>query len=268
MYSIEDWKKNSLIKMDKFSSKLYNKIKGLTCIIELTKDESYIKQIEDVVDTIFVDINHIDNFNKYINDNDIPISSIIKRKNKILNNKITIPTYVEDDVFIDMIIRNDGDIHAENEFVFRNASENGYLAIVECLIKYNADIHAKNNYALRWASRDGHLDVVKFLIEHGADIHDENDQAFISASDNGHIEIIEYLISHGADVHVNNNQALRHASNRGHLEVVKYLLSHGADIHSNNYLELQWASENGHLDVVECLLSHGAEGLRHSWRCS
>jgi hypothetical protein len=84
-------------------------------------DNSIIKQIEDIIDTIFVDISHINNFNKMINDNDdnIPISNIIKRKNKILINKpipqlnIT-PSNINKHLIelINIVIENDGDIHA------------------------------------------------------------------------------------------------------------------------------------------------------------
>jgi hypothetical protein len=45
--------------MEKFKVKLFNKIKGLKCIIELIKKydiKSIIKQIEDIIDTILIDI--------------------------------------------------------------------------------------------------------------------------------------------------------------------------------------------------------------------
>jgi hypothetical protein len=95
-YDIKEWKRQILTKMENFRSTLLNKISRLNCIIEIIiiinkiEYNSIIKQIEDIIDTIFVNISHIDNFNQFIDN--IPISSIIKRKNKILNTSIVIPT--------------------------------------------------------------------------------------------------------------------------------------------------------------------------------
>jgi hypothetical protein len=101
-YTIEEWKKQILLQMDNFKSKLTNKIKGLNCIIEITMNvnddydyTSFVKQLDDIIDTMFVDISHIDNFSQLINN--LPISNIIKRKNTILNNNknnIIIPSEI------------------------------------------------------------------------------------------------------------------------------------------------------------------------------
>jgi hypothetical protein len=146
--SIDDWKKQTLIEMKKFEDKLNNKIKGLNCIMEMTNYHREItKQIEDIIDTIYVDISHIYNFNQMSNDNDIPISNIIKRKNQILNNKSVM--YINTNNLdkhliecIDIIIANNGDIHTDNDDVLIWASKDGYLDIVKCLIKYGSNIHA------------------------------------------------------------------------------------------------------------------------------
>jgi ankyrin repeat protein len=91
------------------------------------------------------------------------------------------------------------------------------------LISVNADIHADNDYALRLASENGHLEVVKLLLEHNANIHSNNDDALRSASVNGHLEVVKLLLEHNADIHADNDYALRLASSKGHLEVVKLL---------------------------------------------
>jgi hypothetical protein len=89
-----------------------------------------------------VNINHIDNFNKFIND--FPISHIIKRKNTILNNEIVIHINIPDstDEYLytaKHIVENDADIDAKNDHVFRRATSNGNLDIIKCLIKYGAE---------------------------------------------------------------------------------------------------------------------------------
>jgi hypothetical protein len=109
--------------MKKFEDKLYNKIKGLNCISEIIRNHnSIIKQIEDIIDTIYVDISHINNFNNIINDSNIPISNIIKRKKVILNKNFvaSIPRLGSDIPrrsinFINILINQDVDIHAGND---------------------------------------------------------------------------------------------------------------------------------------------------------
>jgi ankyrin repeat protein len=259
-HDIEYWKKQTLIEMRNFKSKLNNKINGLTCTMELIMNHnSIIKEIEDIIDTIFVDISHINNFNQVINDDNIPISYIIKRKNQILNNKITITININDTIpshlikFINIIIKNDGDIHY---YVLEWASSNGHLDVVKCLIAHGADVHSENDVALQCAASNGNLDVVEFLIAHGADIHVNNDYALRWASRNGNLDVIECLIKHGANIHASNDQALSFASSQGHLGVIKCLIKYGANIQTINDLELRFASMNGHLDVVEYLTNH------------
>jgi hypothetical protein len=260
---VEYWKKYILTKMDEFRDKLNNKIKGLNCMMEIVSLDSFTKQLENIIDTIYVDISHIDNFNKLIND--LPISHIIKRKNKILNNTTVIPDDIKNNVnkelisIIDIIIKNHADIHANNECALRWACTNGYLKIVECLIKYGADIHAKDDLAICVASENGHLNIVKCLISHGANINTCNDYSFRYASGCGHLDIVECLISHGIDINARDGHAISYASEYGYLDVVELLIKNGADVHADNEYALQCASKNGHLAVVEYLMKHGAD---------
>jgi len=62
-------------------------------------------------------------------------------------------------------------LHHENNYALKLASENGNLSVVKYLVENGADIHTADDYALRWASQCGHLPVVKYLLEKGANIH-------------------------------------------------------------------------------------------------
>ena len=256
-YSIEDWKKQTLIQMEKFKSKLNNKIKGLNCIIDiLMPDDSVIKQIKDVIDTILIDITHIDRIVENINI--IPISHLIKRKHKILNNTIVIPIDIPTNDIVDIIIKNELDIHADIDYAFQIACINGYLDIVKCLVKYGANINTRDNYSLRWASYNGHLDVVKYLIDHGANIKSNKNVSLRWASESGHIKIVELLIERGADIHTFNEWALLRACENGHLAVVECLIKNGADIHINKDLAYRYAMMHLNTAVADCLIKHGA----------
>jgi hypothetical protein len=271
IYSVEYWKQQVLIKIEKHHTILNSKINGLKCIYELIRSyskEQTIKQIEDIIDTFLVDKSHIDNFNKLIND--LPISNIVKTKNKILSNNIIIPpmgditSSIKDKLSkslinsINSIIDNGANIDYNNDWILRLASEYGNLTIVECLTKYGADVHADNDYALRRASHNGHLAVVKCLIENNASINANNGDSLKLASINGHIDIVKYLIEHDAYIHIDNESALIHASLHGRLDIVELLISHGADVNACNGRALQGATKRGHLAVVECLKVRGA----------
>ena len=71
--------------------------------------------------------------------------------------------------------------------------KDGHLEVVVYLVEHGANIHADNDYAIRLASENGHLEVVRYLVEHGADIHANNDYAIRLASENGHLEVVRYL---------------------------------------------------------------------------
>jgi ankyrin repeat protein len=277
VYTIGYWKKQTLIEIQKFEDKLNNKIRVLNHILELVQEyKEIIKQIEDASDTTYVNISHINDFNKIINDDDnLPISHIIKRKNTILNNNPIISIDNIDKLdkhlieFIDIIIKNNGDIHANNESALIWASMYGHISVVECLIKYgaaegwshlgDADIHAKDDLAICVASENGHLNIVKCLISHGANINTRNDYSFRYASGCGHLDIVECLISHGIDINARDGHAISYASEYGYLDVVELLIKNGADVHADNEYALQCASKNGHLAVVEYLMKHGAD---------
>ena len=291
--SINIWKKHTLSKIQKFKTSLIIKNNGLNCMIEIIDNNhseynSIVKQIENIIDTIYITINHIDNFNLFINK--IPISHSIKRKGEILNTKIDIKIDMVDrsNKILNEIIKHEADInrskalwsasingcldiveclikyganiHVQDEYALKSASERGHLAIVESLVKNGANIHVDHDYAFRYASLNGHLAVVEYLIENGADINaTREDNALYNASVNGHLDIVKYLISHGAYINAQDDLAIRGASLNGYLIIVEYLIEHGADIHAQVDFAFRCAAEYGHLDVVEYLINHGAD---------
>ena len=62
-----------------------------------------------------------------------------------------------------MLIENDANIHADDNYALKYASDYGHIDIVNLLIERGANIHAENDYALRWASYNGHIEIVKLL---------------------------------------------------------------------------------------------------------
>jgi ankyrin repeat protein len=80
------------------------------------------------------------------------------------------------------------------ELVLTVEAKNGRLDYVMIALNSGVDIHTENDFALRHASDEGHLDVVKFLVEKGADIHAQDDYALRIASRNGYLEVVKFLV--------------------------------------------------------------------------
>lgn len=57
-----------------------------------------------------------------------------------------------------------------------------------------ADMHANDEYVLRQAAYHGDYDTVKFLIQNGADVTANNNEALINAATEGHFDIVRLLI--------------------------------------------------------------------------
>jgi ankyrin repeat protein len=263
-HTIKEWKSVTLDKMNNLMFGLNTKIKGLTCLIELINNNneltSIVKQFEDIIDTILVDISHIDNFNQIINDDNIPISNIIKRKKILFNyyDNINIPKEIPslstDSQLIEIInaiLHN----NADNEKTLRWASRNGKLAVVEYLLKNKTNIHTWTDEALRDASQNGHLDVVECLINNGADIYACEDQAFRMACYYGNLDVVEFLISKGAYIHSCDDQPLKYACMHGHTDIVKCLIKNYDHNACDEHI-IHNARIDGYTDIVECLTKH------------
>lgn len=78
--------------------------------------------------------------------------------------------------------------------------QKGDIWLIKQLLEAGADVHAQNDYALRLASEYGHTEVLELLLEAGANVHADNDQALRVAAYGGHTEIIRLLVNYGASL--------------------------------------------------------------------
>jgi len=49
-------------------------------------------------------------------------------------------------------------------YTFQRACDESNLEVIEYLVSMGADIHANNDYAVRQASEKGHINIVKYLV--------------------------------------------------------------------------------------------------------
>ena len=111
----------------------------------------------------------------------------------------------------------------------REASENGFLKVIEYLIDLGANINCINNY-VHVSCENGHLDVIAFFYKNGINFHYENDRPLRAAAEKGQLDVVKYLIDIGLDVKAESNYCIRKASENNHTSVVKYLIEKGANI--------------------------------------
>ena len=106
-----------------------------------------------------------------------------------------------------------------------DGAKEGRLDHVIISIGLGADIHANDDWSLRVASENGRLEVVKYLVERGADIHARYDWPLRVAIYGKHLEVVKYLIKNGGNIYAMDDEALKWASKHEDLEVAKYLRS-------------------------------------------
>jgi ankyrin repeat protein len=158
------------------------------------------------------------------------------------------------DIALQLILKG-AKIHAENDDAFKSTTN---LDVLHMLLESRVDIHLDNDYKLRNATELAQWDLVKFLIQRGANIHVNDDYPLQSAASRGELAMVSYLLDKGADIHAADDIALQVASEYGYSEVVGLLLDRGANIHAVNDKALRAASRNGRLDVVRLLIERGA----------
>ena len=74
-----------------------------------------------------------------------------------------------------------------------DASLAGDAEEVKFLLELGADVHKDDDYAVRLASEYGRVEVVQLLIAAGADVRRYGDYALRSAVENGHDEVVKIL---------------------------------------------------------------------------
>ena len=89
--------------------------------------------------------------------------------------------------------------------------DNSVAVVTRDKVSVGADIHSNNDYAIRYASQQGHLDVVKYLVELG----EHRSPVQPARIDNNNVVVARDKVSVGANIHAVNNFAVIWASGNG-----------------------------------------------------
>lgn len=183
--------------------------------------DSFIKQIYGLIDTILVYITHIDNFIQNIDI--IPMSSLVKRKDEIMNMRIEVQNDISDNIskhfsgLVELIeiLKDDDNTYDD------------YTDVLKCFSEHSKNIDSINQHTILEAAYDGNLHLIKYLLH--MDVVVDRGVLLWLASLKGHLYVVDYLINNGADIHAHEDKAIYWASRRGHMEVVEYLIKYDAD---------------------------------------
>lgn len=154
-----------------------------------------------------------------------------------------------------------------------NASQKGYLNIVNILLEHGADVEAQNasgKNSLMLACFIGNLEVVKRLRLSGAswDVIDRGGSTPVHwAVDSGNHELVEWMINDGAKIGIRDRTAgwtplLRCCALSGNINVAHSLISMGSKVNASDEdgkTPLMIATLNGHTDLVKELIKYGAD---------
>ena len=112
------------------------------------------------------------------------------------------------------------------ESVFFKAIAEGNISIIDICLELNLVNQFANNSAFRNASQNGQIAIVdRFLQDGCVDPSADNNSAIRYASENGHIAVVDRLLQDGrVDPSAVNNFAICFASQNGHIAVVNRLL--------------------------------------------
>ena len=79
------------------------------------------------------------------------------------------------------------------------------MTIIKWCLKNDADIHTQNDYALRYTADQNQLEIVKFLIGKGANVNACNSEVLRKAIENKRTNMIKLLLANSFNFLLNKN---------------------------------------------------------------
>jgi len=115
----------------------------------------------------------------------------------VMEGKLLNAVRANDPIKVNMLLKNTTDV--EKLFALVEASEEGFLEIVQALIQTGIDINQERPFvqgsALRQAAWEGHTQIVRVLLEAGADVilppqNPKDSTALVLATQEGHFKVL------------------------------------------------------------------------------
>jgi ankyrin repeat protein len=167
------------------------------------------------------------------------------------------PTYALENAFgrdeVDAVqtLMNSG-AEIDSSDVFRYATRNGHIHLVEQVLSKGFEINHENSYGLRYSTHYNLQSMSKFLIENGANAN--HHEILMNAVSNNDIFTARKSLEHGADVHLYSETPLVKACSNNNSGMVNVLIEHGADPNANDDEPLRIACKFGAQDSIKSLI--------------
>jgi len=130
----------------------------------------------------------------------------------------------------------------------------GNLNFIIYLVKNDVDLHCEDNYVFDISCNYNYPDITRYFILESLDLCYWINKAFVIYTHIGNMEFVDELLKMGADVSYMNNDAIIFAANA---EMVKYLFDNGVDIVATYDDILRIAIQDKKTDIVKYLQSLG-----------
>jgi ankyrin repeat protein len=153
---------------------------------------------------------------------------------------------------LNYLIKNNFDIHYDDDITFYNAVRIKRFEIVKILINYDISLKVLNDSLLISMSTKQY-DVAKFLIEHGADVNYQFDNALNHVISDFNPDMIKYLIEHGADIS-NCEFSIYNVIDKNNVQQMEYLLNIGIIIDDDM---IKYAIDGQFYDIIKIFIKYG-----------
>jgi len=134
--------------------------------------------------------------------------------------------------------------------------------------KYKLDIHAENDFVFRNACLEGNLKIIQWVLTFGEkpDIHANDDEIFRNACDKRRLDIAKWLygLKDKPNIHINDEEVFRNACKNSNIDIAKWLygLEDKPNIHAkdnevfkNIYKYKQYLYDDRYIDIAKWLLT-------------
>jgi hypothetical protein len=166
-----------------------------------------------------------------------------------------------------VINKDNIDISANNDYIFRNACKNNNMELVKFLyplktwnlnVGQNEDCDIYRD-AFWFCCESGYLEIAQWLVKvEPKYILDIDDDIFACVCMDGHLNVAQWLlkVNPNIDISVDNEWNFGWVCEMGHLEMAKWLLETkpDIDISADNDYAFQRACTNGELEVAQFLM--------------
>ncbi|AGF85094.1 repeat protein [Moumouvirus goulette] len=164
--------------------------------------------------------------------------------------------------FLDYVIKNGGDIHAQNDSPIKFATYIDCLDNFKFLIKNGVDICNTSEYICKVSLNRFHIDIIKYLVELGIDFKQYEDckDFFKESVRHGNYDCIKICLDMQMDLSIISENDLQYLLQQDiSPEILISLINYGVDFTCLNKIEPTTEAEIMHLKCYDIFIESGVK---------